>query len=648
MASMVAGRRTTLKILDAGAGVGSLSAALLAELCGRPDRPMEVQITAYELDQGLIPYLTDTYAQCHSLARDAGIAFQSEIVQNDFVEASVEMLRGGWFAPEQRLFDCAILNPPYRKITGGSQERLLLRSISIETSNLYTAFLTLVVRLLKDEGELVGITPRSFCNGPYFRPFRKEFLQEMRLCRLHVFESRRTAFADADVLQENVIIHAVKDRKPRTPVVISSSSGPDDDVISIQEVAFGRLVQPDDPQLFIRIAPDDHSHGVAERMSRLPATLDELGLAVSTGRVVDFRAKEHLRQEPGHGAAPLIYPAHFAGGYVAWPRQTRKPNALALAPDTEDLLLPPGIYVLVKRFSSKEERRRVVAAIYDPVRTSHQAVGFENHLNYFHRGGSGLSLGLARGLSAFLNSSLVDVYFRQFSGHTQVNATDLRSLRYPSLMTLERLGSQIGAKVLEQQALDRLVEEELVSSSEVVGGNSDPIRAKEKIDLALAILKLLGLPRGQQNERSALTLLALLDLSPGMTWDEASNPLRGITPLMEFMATHYRRTYAPNTRETVRRSTMHQFIEAGIVAANPDEPERPTNDPRWVYQVQPAILDLIRTFDTVNWDENLQTYLVSVETLQQRYASERTMQLIPVVLPTEPPSRSHPVARILS
>jgi adenine-specific DNA-methyltransferase len=132
---------------------------------------------------------------------------------------------------------------------------------------------------------------------------------------------------------------------------------------------------------------------------------------------------------------------------------------LALGPKADDLLVPSGYYVLVKRFSAKEEPRRVVAAVYDPEKVSAERVAFENHLNYYHCDGSGMPMNLAKGLAAFLNSSLVDAYFRQFSGHTQVNATDLRTLRYPSREKLIALGKKIGKNFPDQVPLDGLVQE---------------------------------------------------------------------------------------------------------------------------------------------------------------------------------------------
>ena len=136
-------------------------------------------------------------------------------------------------------------------------------------------------------------------------------------------------------------------------------------------------------------------------------------------------------------------------------------NAIVSDETTRELLLPSEVYVLVKRFTAKEERRRIVACVYDPSRLATTLVGFENHLNYFHLNGGGLVMGLAKGLAAFLNSTVVDQYFRQFSGHTQVNATDLRALRYPSRVKLEGLGKRIDNPATDQREIDEIVAHEL-------------------------------------------------------------------------------------------------------------------------------------------------------------------------------------------
>ncbi|ADU03704.1 restriction endonuclease [Escherichia coli] len=150
------------------------------------------------------------------------------------------------------------------------------------------------------------------------------------------------------------------------------------------------------------------------------------------------------------------------------------------------------------------------------------------------------------------------------------------------------------------------------------------------IEAAQQIIASLGLPRAQQNERSALCLLALLNLTPGKAWADAENPLVGITPIMNWVREHYGKVYAPNTRETFRRQSMHQFCAAGVALYNPDKPDRPVNSPKAVYQIEPAALSMLRTFGSPAWHDSLATYLAERETLVTRYAKEREQNRIPV------------------
>lgn len=152
----------------------------------------------------------------------------------------------------------------------------------------------------------------------------------------------------------------------------------------------------------------------------------------------------------------------------------------------------------------------------------------------------------------------------------------------------------------------------------------------KNIDGALKILAQLGLPRTQQNERSALCLLALLDLSPSKKWKESGAPLIGITPIMDWAKKHYKTEYAPNTRETFRRQTMHQFVAAGIALYNPDDPTRPTNSPNAVYQIEPSTLALLKTYGNKAWAKNLAEWLATRQTLSQRYAKVRNLERVPV------------------
>ena len=462
MASLFEARWQELDLLDAGAGDGALSAALVRRLCASCQRPKRISVTAYELDETLIKPLHARLRGCQQECERAGIQFSATVLNEDFIATAVPMVRVDLFVSHKPRFNAAIVNPPYRKIHSDSSTRLLLRSAGIETSNLYPGFVALITKLLADRGELVAITPRSFCNGPYFKPFRTDFLKTMSLRRLHVFESRSSAFSRDDVLQENIIVHGVKGVPKPEHVIISSSSGASGSSITEREVAYREVVSPDDAEQFIHLVEGDGQNSARVVMGQLSASLPDLGLSVSTGRVVDFRAKEFLRQKPERDTTPLIYHCHFNGGFVHWPKdKARKPNAIVSNKQTRELLVPAGVYVLVKRFTAKEERKRIVACIYDSHQIYAPLVGFENHLNYFHVNGRGLSMLLAKGLAAFLNSTVVDVYFRQFNGHTQVNATDLRSLNYPTRAELEKLGRRIADPGMQQAELDALVEEEL-------------------------------------------------------------------------------------------------------------------------------------------------------------------------------------------
>jgi adenine-specific DNA-methyltransferase len=462
MASMFGPLPSNVRLLDAGAGAGSLTAAFVSRCCENRDGVLTIEAILYELDSEILDALAETMHECEQRCSEAGIRFAFTIRSANFIEEISASLAGDMFAPAPPQFDAAIANPPYRKINVDSAERRALRQIGIETSNLYTGFIALIHRLLVPSGQLVAITPRSFCNGPYFRPFREDLLGHLELRCLHVFESRMAAFRDDKVLQENIIFHAVKGRNQPNKILISSSSGEESGEITETVFPFNEIVHPHDSQKFIHI-PSSASHTTAkETMNTLRCSLASLGVTVSTGRVVDFRLKEALRREPEHGTVPLLYPCHFNGGTIHWPKfEARKPNAILDNADTRPWLVPSGVYLLTKRFTSKEERRRLVACLFDPELVKAKLVGFENHLNYFHASGHGLERTLAIGLYAFLNSTVVDQYFRRFSGHTQVNATDLRMLPYPDLDTLQAMGREIKSLDLSQEEIDQLVTEHL-------------------------------------------------------------------------------------------------------------------------------------------------------------------------------------------
>ncbi len=436
-----------LRVLDPGAGSGVLAAALVNRaLSERPD--LSIEIVAIECDPTVLPSLRTTLSACERVGNGR---IHTKIIQADFILDSVG-LEASLSLDNQ--FDLVIENPPYKKLAVSSAYRTAMRATGVDTPNLYAAFLALSVTTLKPSGQVVAITPRSFFNGPYFGAFRAHLLNSIALDRVHVFNSRSTVFADAGVLQENVVFTGTRGATPGT-VELSVSRGHTDE-ISSRLVAYDEIVFPNDPNQFIRLAADADDTVATEVVLSQPCSLTDLGVQVSTGRVVDFRSRHTLSTIEQPGAVPLIYPGNLRDGNVLWPREIRKPQWFQPHDDKDHgMLLPEGWYTVVKRFSAKEERRRVVASVWSPVDNPGK-VAFENHLNVFHAGSHGLNEELAKGIAVWLNSSIIDKFFRTFSGHTQVNATDLRSLRFPTAAELHKLGRR---KATSQGEVDSLIME---------------------------------------------------------------------------------------------------------------------------------------------------------------------------------------------
>jgi tRNA1(Val) A37 N6-methylase TrmN6 len=416
----------TCRLLDAGAGMGALSCAFLDRWESGDFDFQDVEVTAYEIDDRLRHYLIQNLA--------AYSRVKSNVIAGDYIKLATAS------GLPNKGYTHAILNPPYKKINSHSFHRSALRHVGIEAVNLYSAFVALALAEAAPGGQIVAIIPRSFCNGPYYRPFRDFILERAAIRQIHLFESRSEAFKDDDVLQENIIIHLERGGRQGS-VTVSTSTDDTFTDLATHEHPFNRIVFPADCERFIHV-PTSPEKNAIELSSSVCHSLMDLGIKVSTGPVVDFRLKAHLRAMPEADSAPLLYPCHFNINGTVWPIEgAKKPNAIQRNSDTEKWLYPNGFYCVVRRFSSKEEKRRIMASVVDPSHFEGQsALGFENHLNVFHDGKSGLPEKVARGLAVFLNSTAVDESFRRFNGHTQVNATDLKTMQYPSREALTELG----------------------------------------------------------------------------------------------------------------------------------------------------------------------------------------------------------------
>ncbi|MGE0158861.1 MAG: BsuBI/PstI family type II restriction endonuclease [Gemmatimonadales bacterium] len=627
MASMVPVHRGHVRVLDPGAGAGVLSTTYGAHRLASATPGDRLSITAFEIDPALLPYLEQVRAALTKAWAGRGLQAELDVRLEDYADVASRAGMGDLFTGTPD-YDVAILNPPYRKLGADSVLRSRLDALGIHAPNLYAAFLGLAVNQVREGGSIVAIVPRSFCNGTYFRDFRRFLFGRCSLREIHLFRQRDEAFEQDSILQENVILSLTRGIQQAGSVRLSFSEGTADGTVWYRDVPQQHVVRPGDHDLFLHLPEDEWSEKLADTCRSLPATLQSLDIEVSTGPVVDFRLREFIGHiERDETDVPLLYPANFRDLIGRWPIQGKKPQYISVNERTAGWLVPNGWYVVTRRFSSKEEKRRVVASVVDPRRLGTDRLGIENHLNYFHSGGQPLDQVLAMGLAAFLNSTLVDEYFRQFSGHTQVNAGDLRKLRYPSRESLINVGSQLTAPPIGSEA-DDLLRKHCPELEDMPGSN----HARAKISQAIDVLAQLGLPRDQLNERSGLTLLALLGLKPQDSWTAASAPMIGVTPIMEWADRYYDRKYAPNSRETFRRFTLHQFVDAALVVPNPDKPARAVNSPKFCYQVEPTALDLLRTYGSPEWPAALAVYAEQRVGLREKYAQKRVMEMIPLVL----------------
>ena len=403
-------------------------------------------------------------AYCQNALREAGHRMTYNIFPDNFILHAAPAAFGrqrSLFGATENLnaFDAVIMNPPYFKVPKASPHARAMADVVHGQPNIYAFFLALGAQLLRPSGQLVAITPRSFCNGLYFRSFRRWFFQRMALDHIHLFESRSDTFRE--VLQESVITSTHRlGRQPPT-VTVSTSRSPQL-LESAQKRTLPKAAVIDDPRggCFIRIPVSSEDCAVLDAIEAWPHCFEELGLRVSTGPVVTFRARKYLLPEPNDAeTAPLVNASNIKPFDTVWPlAQKKHPAGFKVCPDSMRLLLSTRNYVLLRRFTAKEERRRLVASQLLSSQFNWPYVALENHLNYVYHAHRELTEEETLGLTAVFNSSLLDRYFRILSGNTQVNATELRLMNFPHLETVSRIGAHLkNPKPMTSEAIERIV-----------------------------------------------------------------------------------------------------------------------------------------------------------------------------------------------
>jgi adenine-specific DNA-methyltransferase len=445
-------------LLDPGAGIGTLTAAF-CERIGKLRSPRTVTAHVFENDPQLIPLLKRNLDNCMSALSEAGHAFNYVLHDEDFILATSHGLNG------RRLFDetgfsveCdgVIMNPPYFKLRKDSVHAKLMEKIVHGQPNIYAFFMALAARLLKQNGEIVAITPRSFCNGLYFRGFRHWYFERTALDHIHIFESRTDTFKHSGVLQESIItkVHRLGSSSPT--IAVTTSLGADlTSGLQRSEVPASDIIDNSSGDYVIRIPEAEGDREIMQLVESFPLRFAETGLRISTGPVVLFRAAEYLLADATNkSAVPLLHAHNVRPFATLWPvAKNGKPKAFRCCDESLRLLLPTRNYVLVKRFSSKEERRRLTAACLLKADFPFPYVGIENHVNYVYHAERGLTEDEVYGIAALFNSTLIDRYFRTISGNTQVNATEIRAMNFPELGLLSRVGKQVKLNIEEAEAM---------------------------------------------------------------------------------------------------------------------------------------------------------------------------------------------------
>jgi adenine-specific DNA-methyltransferase len=458
MASLFSSIPSDYCLLDPGAGIGALTAAV-CERVRRLRSPRRLTAHLFESDDQLTPLLRRNLDNCRRLLEEAGHSLDYVIHEEDFILAAASGLDG-----QRTLYDAGvhfqvdgvIMNPPYFKVRRDSDYARLMNKIVHGQPNVYAFFLALAARLLREGGELVAITPRSFCNGLYFRGFRRWYFDRVALDRIHLFESRTDAFRDAGVLQESVItkVHRLGVVSPRITVTTSFGRDLHDD-LARTDISSEEIMDNSSGDCVVRIPESSDDCDIIRLVESFPAQFSDLGLRISTGPVVMFRAREFLASDPHQsGFVPLLQAHNVRPFETVWPVvKNGKPMAFKVCSESRPLLLPSRNYVLLKRFSAKEERRRLTAGCFLRSASRCAQIGIENHLNYVYHAERDLSEDETFGIAAVFNSALLDRYFRTISGNTQVNATEIRGIGFPDLKTLSTIGRQVRREPSEAEAI---------------------------------------------------------------------------------------------------------------------------------------------------------------------------------------------------
>lgn len=462
MASLGRCNESKVRILDPGCGTAILSCSLIESFFNLDGHPSEIELLAYEIDNDLIPYTELALEYLKKWLKKRNVQFTFKLNNNDFILANSDTLENQNRHIEYH--DFIISNPPYFKIQKTDGRVTASDTIIYGQPNIYSLFMYTAANLLKENGQFIFITPRSFTSGLYFRAFRDRFFSIMQLNGVHIFESRKNAFKRDAVLQENIIIHATKVKSivSANKVVISSSNGTDDlEHRYAHTYYFDELYDRDSQQKILHLPISSEESETVKLFRSWKGNLNIYNIQISTGPVVSFRAKKYIVTKPDNGLlyAPLYLMINTSKMNLTWPViKKNKEQYIQVCDQSKSLLIPNKNYIFLRRFSAKDDKSRLIATPYFANSVDSDVIGVENHLNYIYRPNGFLDRNEIIGLSALLNSSLFDTYFRTFNGNINVSSTELREMPFPPLAVIKEIGDTIiMLNNFKQEIVDDLV-----------------------------------------------------------------------------------------------------------------------------------------------------------------------------------------------
>lgn len=424
-----------ISILDPGAGSGILSAALIERLC--KSNVKTVNLVCYENDDNIIELLEENLALIKS---NVEITLNYEIRRENYILSQEndynEMLDAN---PNPEKYDIVIGNPPYKKIPKDAPEALAMPDICYGAPNLYFIFMEMAVFNLIPDGEMVFIIPRSWTSGAYFKSFRQKFFSECVIEHIHLFVSRDKVFENESVLQETMILKIKKNtEKPEKITITTTKSNSDFSEITSFQAPYDIVVAGKDRFVYLVTNSDDVD--TLKKLRQWNDTLPSLGMKMKTGLTVDFRNRDILKNTEEEAAVPLFYSQHIQSGKVVFPIGKENEYIVTNQPG---LLQNNSNYLFVKRFTAKEEHRRLQCGIYLARKyPKYNKISTQNKINFID-GLCGLSECVVYGLYVLFNSTIYDCYYRILNGSTQVNSTEVNTMPVPPLRIIEKMGQEL-------------------------------------------------------------------------------------------------------------------------------------------------------------------------------------------------------------